>query len=130
MSVKVFTQPLPQYLHCECERRARWGEKDLVLAHLSRSRSGLNRRNDLVVPQLRGDNKINPDHRHKADSMLGAAVNSPRLNGSRLAAVSLMACRPFPDAQPGSDNADDLSRIQFLILLIKIHAIDSVRATH
>jgi hypothetical protein len=117
---------LPQSFRCECQRRARRGEnKHLVLARLSRSRSGLNRRNDLVVPQLRDDN-----HRHKADSMLGAAVNSPRLNGWRLAAISLMAYRPFPDAQPGSDNADDLSRIQFLILLVKIHAIDSVRATH
>jgi hypothetical protein len=32
--------------------------------------------------------------------------------------------------KPGSDNADDVSRIQFLNLLIKIHAIGSVRATH
>jgi hypothetical protein len=44
--------------------------KHPVLARLSRSSSGLNRRNDLVVPQLRGDN-----HWHKADNMLGAAVN-------------------------------------------------------
>jgi hypothetical protein len=90
----------------------------------------LNCRNDLVVPPRRGDNKINPDHRHKADRMLGAAVNSPRLDGWRLAATGLMAYRPFPDAQPGSDNADDVSRIQFLVLLIKIRAIDIIRATH
>jgi hypothetical protein len=34
-----------------------------------------------------------------------------------------MAYPPFPGTQPGSDNADDVSRIQILILAIKIHAI-------
>jgi hypothetical protein len=86
--------------------------------------------NELVVALLAGGNKINPDRRHKADSTLGAAFNSPRSNGLRLAATSLMVTGLFPDAQPGSDNADDVSRIQFLILGIKIHAIGSIRATH
>jgi hypothetical protein len=87
----------------------------------------LNRRNDLVVPPLRGDDKINPDHRRKADSTLGATVDAPRSNGWSLAATSLMAYPPFPDPYPGSDNADDVSRIQFLI---KIHAIGDVQATY
>jgi hypothetical protein len=75
--------------------------EDIVPACLFRSRRGLFRRNDLVVP-LRDENKIDPDRRRTADGMPGAALNSPRLlNGWRLAATSLMAYRPFPDAWPG-----------------------------
>jgi hypothetical protein len=58
--------------------------KDLAIAHLSGTRSALNRRNDLVR-LLRGD-KINPDLRHKAECMLSAAVN---LRGSLLLTESL-----------------------------------------
>jgi hypothetical protein len=86
--------------------------------------------NDLIVLPLRGDNEIGPDHRHKADRMPGAAMGSPRLDGWRWAATGLMAYRPFPDAWPGSDNADDVSRIQFLNFLVKIHAIGGVWTTH
>jgi hypothetical protein len=100
--------------------------KDLTVANLSGSRSVLNRRNDLVR-LLRGDNKINPDLRHKAECILGAAVNlrvllTASLDLSHgqalraesrkyalpasslnswiwiLAVTSLMAYRPFPDA--------------------------------
>jgi hypothetical protein len=40
--------------------------EDPVLARLSRSRTGLNSRHDVVVPLLGNHNKINPDCRHKA----------------------------------------------------------------
>ena len=39
--------------------------EDPVLARLSRSRTGLNSRHNVVVP-LGNDNKINSDRRHKA----------------------------------------------------------------
>jgi hypothetical protein len=62
------------------------GEANILpVAHLSGSRSVLNRRNDLVR-LLRGVNKINPDLRHKAECILGAAVN---LRVSRLLTESL-----------------------------------------
>jgi len=72
--------------------------EDPVLARLSRSRTGLNSRHNVVIPLLGNDNKINSDRRTKPDSMLGAAVNSPGSHGWRLAASSLMAYWPFPDA--------------------------------
>jgi hypothetical protein len=40
--------------------------EDPVLARLSRSRTGLNNRHNVVVPLLGNDNKINSDRRHKA----------------------------------------------------------------
>jgi hypothetical protein len=72
--------------------------RDIVPARFFCSRNGLISRDDLVVPPPGGDNKINPDRRHKADGIPGATVDSPRLNGWRWAAISLMAYRPFPDA--------------------------------
>jgi hypothetical protein len=60
---------------------------------------GLNRRDDFAVPLPKGENKVNPDHRHIADGVPGAALNSPGLlNGWRLVATGLMAYRPLPDA--------------------------------
>jgi len=85
---------------------------------------------NLVAPLLGRGNKINPGHRRKANSIPGVTLGSPRsLNGWRLTATGLMPCRPFP-VQSGSDNANDVSRIQFLYLAIKIHAIGDVKATH
>src|SRR6266478_4540533 len=46
-----------------------------------------------------------------------ALCTSSSLNGLIMAVTSFIAYRPFPDAQPGSDNADDDSRVQFLILI-------------
>ena len=40
--------------------------EDPVLARLSRSRTGLNSRDNVVIPLLGNDNKINSDRRHKA----------------------------------------------------------------
>jgi hypothetical protein len=75
-----------------------------------------------------GGNTINPDRRRKADGTPGITVGSPRLSERRLKATGLMPYRPFPFS--GSDNADDVSRIQFLDLVIKIHAIGNAEATH
>ena len=61
-----------------------------VLARRYHSRDGLIGRNDRVVPLLAGGNGINPEHRRKADTLPGDVATSPRSNGPRLAATSLM----------------------------------------
>jgi hypothetical protein len=68
---------------------ARDGAKNegIVLARRYRSRDGLIGRNDRVVPLLASGNGIN---RRKADTLPGDVATSPRSNGPRLAATSLM----------------------------------------
>src|ERR1700674_4279416 len=85
-----FTQPLSQSLHYESQSHTRWCKSRILSSPACTVlESGLNRRNDLVVPPLGGENEINPDHRRIADGVPGAALDSPRLlNGWRLAATT------------------------------------------
>jgi hypothetical protein len=75
--------------HANCARDGAKNE-DLVLARRYRFRDGLLGRNDRVVPLLASGNGINPEHRRKADTLPGDVATSPRSNGPRLAATSLM----------------------------------------
>ena len=98
MSVKIYPAASPSLSITNANGALDRASKDLVLARLFRSCSGLNCRSARVAPLLGGDTKINPDDWHKADTMPGAVVNAPALNDWRLAANGPMSYQPFPGA--------------------------------